>query len=109
MPPLKPIAVAPTRRGGRKAAPAAAASDDEVSLGPTIARPPRRVHAVPTHRFSVGEKLQMIGGGYSIARAAAGCKVVSLLPYEGRGALLYRVRSDTESFERVVPEADLTR
>lgn len=109
MPPLKPIAVAPTRRSGRKITPAAPTLEDGIVLGPVAARPPRRVHAAPTHRFHVGEKLQMIGGGYSIARAAAGCKVVALLPYEGRGALLYRVRSDTESFERVVPEADLTR
>jgi hypothetical protein len=31
------------------------------------------------------------------------------MPYEGRGPLLYRVRSDIEAFERVVAEADLSR
>ena len=42
-------------------------------------------------------------------RTASGCKVVALLPYEGYGALLYRVRSESESFERIVAEADLAR
>lgn len=51
----------------------------------------------------------MGSGGYSVARAAASCKIVALLPYEGQGQLLYRVRSETEAFERVVAEADLSR
>lgn len=111
MPPLKPIAVTPIKRGGGRKQPSPTIDNDdgEISLGPVIARPPRRIQAAPVHRYRVGDKLRMNGGGYSVARAAAGCKVVSLLPYEGHGALLYRVRSDTESFERVVAEADLTR
>ncbi len=51
----------------------------------------------------------MLNGGRTLARAAAFCKVVSLLPYEGHGPLLYRVRSETEAFERIVAEADLSR
>jgi len=35
--------------------------------------------------------------------------VVALLPYEGKGPLQYRVRSDAEQFERIVAEADLSR
>jgi hypothetical protein len=70
---------------------------------------PRRVATPPAHRYRVGDTLRMLPGGYSSARPAAGCRVVALLPYEGHGALLYRVRSDTEAFERVVPEADLSR
>jgi len=65
--------------------------------------------AQPAHRYHVGERLRLGGGGYSVARVAASCKVVSLLPYEGQGALLYRVRSDAEAFERVVAEGDLSR
>ena len=45
----------------------------------------------------------------TVARVAASCKVIALLPYEGHGALLYRIRSDAEAFERVVAEADLSR
>lgn len=110
LPPLKTIAVTPNKRGGaRKRAAAADESDDiGVSLSPLASRP-RRTTPAPQHRYQVGESLRMNGGGYSVARQAAGCKVVAILPYEGHGALLYRVRSDTESFERVVSEADLAR
>lgn len=111
MPPLKSVAVAPTRRaGGRKQpSPTVASPEDDIAMPLPLARPARRVAAQPAHRYRVGERLHMIGGGYSTQRAAAGCKVVSLLPYEGHGALLYRVRSDAETFERIVAEADLTR
>ena len=51
----------------------------------------------------------MTGGGQVVQRTASSCKIISLLPYEGHGALLYRVRSEAEAFERIVAEADLTR
>jgi hypothetical protein len=111
MPPLKSVAVAPIKRGGGRKQPSPTVSPDEddapISLAPP--RPARRVAAQPTHRYRVGEHLRMVGGGYSVQRASAGCKIVSLLPYEGKGALLYRVRSDAETFERIVAEADLSR
>jgi hypothetical protein len=70
---------------------------------------PRPILAQPTHRYHVGERLRMANGGRSLARTEAFCKITSLLPYEGHGSLLYRVRSETEAFERVVAEADLSR
>jgi hypothetical protein len=112
VPPLKSIAVTPIKRGGGRKQPSPTLDDhpaDSFALRAALARPPRRTIPQMTHRFRVGEKLHMIGGGHSVQRAASGCKVISLLPYEGRGALLYRVRGDTESFERIVSEADLTR
>jgi hypothetical protein len=112
MPPLKSISVTPIRRGGNRKAPSPAvddAPDDSLALQVALARPPRRVVAQPSHRYRVGESLRMTGGGQSLQRAASTCKVVFLLPYEGHGTLLYRVRSDTESFERIVAEADLAR
>lgn len=60
----------------------------------------------PVHRFRVGQRLEMARGGRDIARAAGNCQVVALVPHE-TGPLLYRVRSDSESFERVVDEIDL--
>ncbi len=109
----KTIAIPPNaraRRGVRLAANLATESEDAVDLRPAaLQRPPRPVQAQPAHRYKVGERLHLGTGGYSMARAAAACKVIALLPYEGRGALLYRVRSDAESFERVVSEADLNR
>jgi hypothetical protein len=113
VPPLKSIAVTPTQRGGWRKQPSPTVDDgfeDNPAFQAALARQaPRRVATQPTHRYRIGEKLRMTGGGQSVQRAASLCKVVFLLPYEGRGALLYRVRSDTESFERIVAEADLAR
>jgi hypothetical protein len=112
LPPLKSVAVQPIKRGGGRKQPSPTVDEgsEEVTLATSaIARPLRRVAAAPTHRYRVGDRLRMQGGGQSIARLAGGCKVMALLPYEGRGALLYRVRSDSEQFERIVAEADLVR
>ena len=46
-------------------------------------------------------------GGFGYAQQASNCSVTFVLPFEGR-QLLYRVKSDNEAFERVVPEADLS-
>lgn len=70
-------------------------------------RPAPSLAAIAKHRYHVGERLQMLGGGRSWARAEAMCRVTALMPHE-RGPLLYRVRSEMESFERVVAEDDLT-
>lgn len=113
--PLKTIAVPPNpgaRRGKRVAVSSSADDGDggELSMPPAqLKRPVRAVQAPLTHRYRVGERLRMGNGGYSVARAAAFCKVLALLPYEGHGSLLYRVRSETEAFERIVAEADLSR
>ena len=49
----------------------------------------------------------MRDGGRAWQRAETMCKVMALLPQEA-GPLRYRVRSEMESFERVVEEIDLT-
>ncbi|HEX4297889.1 MAG TPA: hypothetical protein VHZ56_07685 [Devosia sp.] len=108
--PIKSVAVKPAgRAGGRKSAP----PPEIETTGPlevAISRHQRPgIAARPTHRYHVGERLRMSNGGRSFARDEAFCKVVSLLPYEGHGSLLYRVRSDTEQFERIVIEGDLAR
>lgn len=108
--PLNPSA----RRGARLLAASVVDDSGEMDDAPPAREPvrkppPRPALAQPTHRYNVGERLRMVNGGYTVARAAAFCKVVALLPYEGRGSLLYRVRSETEAFERVVAEADLSR
>jgi hypothetical protein len=60
------------------------------------------------HQFRTGERLSL-SAVLSDGRSAAGCNIISLVPYEGYGLLRYRVRSDSEHFERVVPEGDLRR
>jgi hypothetical protein len=103
----------PGARRGKRVAVALDVEATEVVGGAPIAlkrvQPPRAIMAAPTHRYRIGERLRMGNGGYSVARAASFCKVVALLPFEGHGSLLYRVRSETEQFERVVAEADLSR
>lgn len=108
--PSKSIAVPPNpsaRKGRRLPAPVDEPAFEPMAA-PVLRQAPRPVLAQPTHRYRVGERLRMGNGGNVLARASAACKVISLLPYEGRGPLLYRVRSDAEAFERVVAEADLS-
>jgi hypothetical protein len=110
MPPVKSIAVTPPRRGQSPKAEMPADDDGElISVGPVLVRPARRTLSAPHHRYHVGERLRLSGGGHVIARAGASCKVLALLPYEGKGALLYRIRSDAEQYDRIVSEADLSR
>jgi hypothetical protein len=115
--PPKSIAVPanPSARKGRRL-PTVAVSHPDVDADTegyevaTLApRPPRALRARPEHRYRLGERLRMVGGGNLVARAPSFCKVIAQLPDEGRGALLYRVRSDSEQFERIVAEADLSR
>jgi hypothetical protein len=109
---LKSISVTPIKRGGGRKQPSPTvqtAAEDTLALRVAVARPARRTAPALAHRYRIGDRLRMNGGGHTVQRAASSCKVVGLLPYEGYGALLYRVRSDTESFERIVAEADLTR
>ena len=103
--PLSPSA----RRGARLIAASVVEDDAEVSISSLPQRPTRPTAPHPMHRFRVGERLHMSNGGNIMARTGAACKVVFLMPYEGRGPLQYRVRSDAEAFERIVAEADLSR
>lgn len=60
-----------------------------------------------THLYQVGERLRLLGGSNLLARDAASCEVLFQLPYEGQGPIQYRVRSETEAFDRVVAQGDL--
>ena len=113
MPPMMTIKIKPIRRAGnrKQASPAAdvavLADEGAQVLAPTVRR--GAVMPAATHQYVIGEKLVMRPGGTVIARVGSACKVVALLPYEGRGSLLYRVRSDAEQYDRVVAEIDLAR
>jgi hypothetical protein len=109
MPDLKSIAITPIKRGGGRKQPSptvAKSLGDNPALQVALARP---VRPTGLHRYRIGDRLRMNGGGYAVQRIAGRCEVMALLPYEGYGALLYRVRSEAESFERIVAEADLTQ
>lgn len=109
---LKSIAVPVTRRDtGRKSRRAGhpqLAPDQHVGghVGPAR-REVRLVPDRPVHRFRVGQRLRVLGGGTHWARSGGYCRVVALMPHES-GPFLYRIRSELESFERVVAETDLS-
>lgn len=78
--------------------------------GLPVGRPaasPRPERVGRGHRFAIGQRLAMAAGGRDISRGGSTCSVVALLPHEG-GPFRYRVRSDSETFERIVDENDLS-
>jgi len=108
----KSISITPAQKRSGRGLPSSIPTndiDDLPTLSPQRRTPPRPTTTQPVHRYHIGERLRMTNGGSSISRRESFCKVTGILPYEGRGALLYRVRSDSEQFERVVIEADLSR
>ena len=58
------------------------------------------------HKYQIGQQLDLLPSYGSSNRRAGGCKIVSLLPFEG-AKLQYRVQSNLESHQRIVSEADL--
>ena len=102
--PVTRRAASKTKRAGRPAAPLDSSVGGQVG---EYRRQPRTAAPRALHRYRAGQRLVMAQGGRDIARPSSGCIVTSLLPNEG-GPLLYRVRSDTETFERVVDEIDLS-
>lgn len=112
---IKSIAIPVTRRQPAARAAAALLAEKPVLRAAAApmqqfplpgAEPPAPTPIRAQHRFKVGDRLRMKQGGHSVARAAGYCRVVFLLPFEG-AQLLYRVKSEGETFERVVAEADL--
>jgi hypothetical protein len=93
------------RKAGHPAVPAGPLVGGTVGPGRRTASP---AAAQAGHRFHVGERLIVNDGGRSLQRLRTMCRVIALLPVEG-GPPRYRVRSEAESFERVVDEADLSR
>ena len=59
------------------------------------------------HRFKVGQMVDLRSAPRHSNRPAGPCEVISCLPHD-KGPVLYRVKSQNESNERVVEENDLT-
>lgn len=59
------------------------------------------------HRYKVGQMLELRSAPRHSNRPSGPCEVVTCLPHE-TGPVLYRVKSQGESNERVVEEADLS-
>jgi len=61
-----------------------------------------------SHRFRVGQTVQLVEGRRYVTTSAIGYKVVQQLPESG-GERSYRIKSAHERFERVVIESQLIR
>jgi len=102
-----PIAV-PVRIKGRSATPQHPRKGHaSLSFSPApMARASADGH-VAKHRYGVGQRLKMTGGGSLLERVGSMVTVLHQQPFEG-SELRYRVRSDLENYERVVVESQLT-
>lgn len=60
-----------------------------------------------SHRYKVGQMLDLRSAPRHSNRPSGPCEVVSCLPHE-KGPVLYRVKSLGENNERVVEEVDLS-
>jgi hypothetical protein len=60
-----------------------------------------------THRFSVGQQVHFTP--QFRAGESGSYKIIRLLPVENDRAVRYRIKSTTESFERIAEEAQLSR
>lgn len=58
------------------------------------------------HKFKSGDMIFLKEGPVRMARVGGRCKIISTLP-ESQGTRQYRVRFDSESFERCVGEDDI--
>lgn len=102
------IAVPPDRRlrSGSVSLPGSPdLAEEAITRAPVAKRAHPSVRSL--HRFDVGEWLTMAGGGRITTREASTCLVLAHLPHEG-GSLRYRVQSQSEGFQRVVNESDLS-
>jgi hypothetical protein len=60
------------------------------------------------HKYKVGQVVDYQPNRMGAPGGSRGFKIIRLLPLEG-GELLYRIKSPSESFERVAKEQDLSR
>ena len=63
--------------------------------------------STPRHKYKVGQAVDLSPGRWSVPASSRAYKIVRLLPIEG-GHLMYRVKSEAETFERIAKESELT-
>jgi hypothetical protein len=59
-----------------------------------------------THKFAIGQVLDLLPNRGLSSRQAGECEILRLLPFEGHN-VQYRVQSLLEKHQRIVSEADL--
>jgi hypothetical protein len=107
---IKSIAIpSKRRRGGEKPQAVVGAGHSDIrakGVAQQAARTAAQTVQQPRHLYRVGQRVRMLGGGNRWARVESLCRIVVLMPHES-GPPMYRVRSEAESYERVVAEIDL--
>lgn len=58
------------------------------------------------HLYSIGDSVMLKDGPVRVARSGGACKVLATLPETG-GSRQYRVRFESESFDRCIAETDI--
>jgi hypothetical protein len=58
------------------------------------------------HLYSIGDTVTLKDGPIRLARSNGSCKVLATLPETG-GSRQYRVRFESESFDRCIAETDI--
>ena len=61
----------------------------------------------PRHKYKIGQAVDLRPGRWGLPASSREYKIVRLLPTEG-GERMYRVKSETETFERIAKESELT-
>jgi hypothetical protein len=62
-----------------------------------------------THKFIIKQAVHHQPRGPLIDRSRNKYTIIALLPVESDGQCRYRIRSETENFERIVTENELSR
>lgn len=60
------------------------------------------------HRYATGQRVRFSGGHTALAAGSGAFKIIATLPIERTGEIRYRIKSEAESFERVVDESTLS-
>ena len=61
---------------------------------------------MPRHKFKVGQAVDFRPGRLAVPALMGEYKIIKLLPSDG-GDLMYRIKSASETFERVAKEREL--
>jgi len=82
-------------------------SDPPVIWAPvTTAASPLQEIPMSRHIYSIGDTVVLKDGPVRLARSNGACKVLATLPETG-GSRQYRVRFESESFDRCIAETDI--
>jgi hypothetical protein len=60
------------------------------------------------HKFAAGQRVRIRATRTAFPMANGSFKILATLPIERTGDLRYRIKSESEGFERVVDESTLT-